>query len=678
MTSCCILEKRINTTYIPGNPGQAGHPGSPAKPAYCATNYVNVCEWVPNPAISYNYECWYETGWYVNGYGHQVYGLHEKCGIVTYYNGQKLTTFLQQNNLVGLATTIYQCYQKPVTTCYPATAAIPPTPYIAPTPAQIITDYNIGWNSHSRGIDTLDVGEIFTFTLSGSNHGAFVGLAPSGADGQSIALYGWGLMVDTSGVKVYENGVVVDTLAASYNSTTAFSMERTLDGELIYRADLDEYTSTVPPSVGAVLYPYTYLYSGGDRLMCASYASLNQEVFGSATMTGAGTLLVGPPSVDGTFLAKITMSGVGALSVEEPYPYTITLTGEGTLSAGMNTITVQGNLPALDGFGADFDYSFVNGSFPAMTFNGGESLYVPPQPDKVIGVFPQLQFWGYMQSVDLGDVDGDLPALEGFGADYNYAFVDGTFPPMVAFGVEGVRLDMEMMSSVLIYDTTDMWLDLVLVLMSNGQLASVQTMEHIKVESFISGLTGASVYSELGEYNAELMSALKIMSLQTLAIDGQAALDQVGRVWVVNMDSAASSQYDNYGFNSFFVRDGESYGVADDGIYRLSGDTDLLAPITAQINTGSTRFGSSKDKVLPAVYINAASEGKLILRVETENDSAYYYEARSSSTTLDNHRVDTGRGLKSNNWTFTLMNQDGDDFELANLEFVPLQGTRRI
>jgi hypothetical protein len=188
----------------------------------------------------------------------------------------------------------------------------------------------------------------------------------------------------------------------------------------------------------------------------------------------------------------------------------------------------------------------------------------------------------------------------------------------------------------------------------------------------------ASQFSLIGTYGVSQLSALTAMSLQAQAVAGHAALDDVGRVWVVNMESAASTQYSNYGFNSFFVRNGESYGVADDGIYRLTGDTDLLEPIDAQINLGSNRLGASTDKRLPAVYINAASDGKLIMKVEVDGAAPYYYEARSSSDTLDNHRVDTGRGLKGNNWTFTLMNQDGDDFELANLEFVPLQGSRRI
>lgn len=671
-SSCCILEKTINTTYIPGDPGQAGFPGVPANPAYCATVNVQTCEWVPNPLISWHYECWEETGWYFHPtFGYNVWGPHQVCGQVLYYNDVKFS------GNGGVPFNVYQCYSKPVTTCYPATAAIAPIPYIAPTPAQIITNYNLGWNSHSRGIAPLDVGDSLIFTVANGVHGVFVGFGPSGVDGQNLALFGWGLMIDTTGVKVFENGVHVATLGAGYDSSTAFSIEREYDGRLIYRADLDSYTSASPPAGIAVLYPYTYLYSGGDRLLCASYVALDPEQTSDATMVGIGTLLVGAPSVDGTFNAAIMLVGTGALTVDEPYPYAITLAGEASLSAGVNTLQANITLPALEMIGADFAYSFVDTAFPELELVSSMAMYVPPQPTTMYGTLPFLQAYGFIQTVEIDTGDMILPEMQVVGGDYDYAFFNQSLPPLQVFGMEGNRLEMEIMSHLVTFFDFQSVASGVLVLMSHGQLQSVQTFQVTVLMDMVSQMVAASQWTVLGEFSLSLMSGLQAQSSQLLTGVTGAAVNDTARVWVVNMDNGASSQYDDYGFNSYFNRDGLSYGVADDGIYLLQGELDAGSPIEAVMDMGTTSFDSPVQKRLPAVYATVAGD-KLILKIEADGSNPYYYEMRSSSEHLDKHRFDPGRGLVGVEWSFTLLNQNGEDFELSSLEFAPVAMKRRI
>jgi hypothetical protein len=233
------------------------------------------------------------------------------------------------------------------------------------------------------------------------------------------------------------------------------------------------------------------------------------------------------------------------------------------------------------------------------------------------------------------------------------------------------------MGYVIAYDHVDIGVELVLVLNSAGQLQSVYTDDMLKVQDYISAAMLQSVYEPLGVYNLTSLSGGRLLSLNVASIDGAAAV-HAGRVWVLNVETSASVQYDNYGFNSFFTRDGVSYGVADDGIYRLTGDKDVSKEIVAQVDTGITTLGSPMQKSLPAVYLNASSDGALVVKVETDGSDPYYYEARSSSESLDKHRVDVGRGLKGVNWSVTVMNQSGEDFELAGVELTPIQATRRI
>jgi len=149
------------------------------------------------------------------------------------------------------------------------------------------------------------------------------------------------------------------------------------------------------------------------------------------------------------------------------------------------------------------------------------------------------------------------------------------------------------------------------------------------------------------------------------------------RTWVVNLDTSTSSQYDGYGYNSFFERDGKYYGVADDGIYLLEGETDAGKEIAALIETGKSSLGSSYKKRILNVYAGVSSSGKVLLKVEADGIE-YVYEARSYSANLITHRFDIGRGLAGNYFNLTLLNQDGNDFDLENISFNPLVLERKI
>lgn len=156
------------------------------------------------------------------------------------------------------------------------------------------------------------------------------------------------------------------------------------------------------------------------------------------------------------------------------------------------------------------------------------------------------------------------------------------------------------------------------------------------------------------------------------------SFDSTARVWVVNMDSGASVQYDGYGFISFFERDGDYYGVAEDGIYLLEGDDDAGFDIDALISFGTSSLGSKQKKGVTNFYVGASSDGKLILKIQVDGGTEYLYEARSSSEHIDQHRIDTGKGLVGNYFTMHLLNQDGDDFDIESISFDPIPLKRRI
>lgn len=143
--------------------------------------------------------------------------------------------------------------------------------------------------------------------------------------------------------------------------------------------------------------------------------------------------------------------------------------------------------------------------------------------------------------------------------------------------------------------------------------------------------------------------------------------------YAMNFDTGATSRYEGYDFNSFFQGvDGKLYALADDGLYRLEGDT-----VEACLFLGRFDFGTEALKHTPAAYAGCSSESPLVLRVGTP-EGKWQYEARTSGTSLKQQRFDLGRGLRSNWFSYELYNTDGGDFSVADFSVTPAASGRRI
>lgn len=187
----------------------------------------------------------------------------------------------------------------------------------------------------------------------------------------------------------------------------------------------------------------------------------------------------------------------------------------------------------------------------------------------------------------------------------------------------------------------------------------------------LSGGVGASAAYE---------STAAIELLLHAAVTGRLAAPAAGdseAVWVVNAETGASTRYEKYLFNSF-AQIGDSYfGCSSAGIYQLDGDDDAGTPVQAMVSFGKQDFGTSALKRVTNIYAGTSSGGKLFVKVLVEGQS-YLYEARDASGELQVQRFDLGRGLRANYLEFELYNADGDDFELASVEFAAVPLSRRI
>lgn len=142
----------------------------------------------------------------------------------------------------------------------------------------------------------------------------------------------------------------------------------------------------------------------------------------------------------------------------------------------------------------------------------------------------------------------------------------------------------------------------------------------------------------------------------------------IGSGWCLNLENGAATEYAGFDFNSL----SGDYGIKANGLYALSGgpDIDWIAGL------GKQNFGSEQRKRMPAIYLGCASPEPLSVRIQTDEEDDYTYEARSCSDTVKLHRVDPGLGLESSWFDLELNGQT--DFTLSTISPAPAAGGRRI
>lgn len=212
-----------------------------------------------------------------------------------------------------------------------------------------------------------------------------------------------------------------------------------------------------------------------------------------------------------------------------------------------------------------------------------------------------------------------------------------------------------------------------------SELTFTDVYEALKqiIGQFISTLDLDDALSAIATYQAFLNGNLRTVDNYLSSI-GTTASPLVGScaTWVIDIDTQASVQYDKYNFSSY-AKHGDTYiATAEDGIYELSGSTDAGADISSLIDLATSRFATPQRKYFPSVYLGVTSSGKLLLKAEVDGQT-WVYEANNTSANMANQRIDIGRGLVGSHWRFTLLNQDGLDFDLESVEFLPFISSRR-
>lgn len=205
---------------------------------------------------------------------------------------------------------------------------------------------------------------------------------------------------------------------------------------------------------------------------------------------------------------------------------------------------------------------------------------------------------------------------------------------------------------------------------SVANVASSMVASRLLDAEMASGATLTTTIDAAAQYAITLatqITAISVMaSTQIAGNERRIPVRQGNDTWVVNLETSASSQYDNYGFESFANTSMGPLAVAEDGLYLLDGDTDAGGLIPAFVELPKNDFSSQDQKRIENVFIGVAAADPLDVSVSVDGDTTYTYTAVSSDDDLRVQRAKLGRGLRGNFWKLRLSASTA--FELESVE----------
>lgn len=151
-------------------------------------------------------------------------------------------------------------------------------------------------------------------------------------------------------------------------------------------------------------------------------------------------------------------------------------------------------------------------------------------------------------------------------------------------------------------------------------------------------------------YAKDLIKEVVVTEDEALSIGGD-----YGQAWTANADNWAMSRYAPYSFRRLAVVDGVLYGLADDGVYALSGGVE---EIQGSVTTGKLDVGGGGLVHPVSAYLEYELEGTAEMDVTTTQSGLAqtftYPLAAEVANELTNGRFIFGRGLRGRHFSFTL------------------------
>ena len=157
----------------------------------------------------------------------------------------------------------------------------------------------------------------------------------------------------------------------------------------------------------------------------------------------------------------------------------------------------------------------------------------------------------------------------------------------------------------------------------------------------------------------------------TLVAHGEEVVVVSREAYAINLATGAVTEYKNFAFENVLRFGDRFFGVQNDGIYELTGDTDNGEPIIAKVRTFYTDFGKTNIKRVPFVYVVGETGTDLQIGFTADKGVEYEYPVGLVSTQgVQTGRARAGLGVKGTYYNFSITNTEGQAFQIDRLEAI--------
>lgn len=268
---------------------------------------------------------------------------------------------------------------------------------------------------------------------------------------------------------------------------------------------------------------------------------------------------------------------------------------------------------------------------------------------RVLHVDDALVSDGVLDRVRGLTVDGATVADEAFGTRHAFTLVLDTLRISDSTGQAGSNLVVDTATAS---DQVNGTLRGRVLLVDGAALADEVMDAHQAVQALL--VDGASIAALVLDHLAARDLVSDAVVIEDITVGGD---QDGGQAWTANVDSWAMSRYAPYTFRSLAVIDGRLYGIAEDGVYALDGDSQ---PVAGRIATGKLDIGQGALVHPHSAYLEYAldADGTVAMDVTTTQSGSavtYSYPLESEpADELTNGRFKFGRGLRGRHFAFTL------------------------
>ncbi|SFI68841.1 hypothetical protein SAMN05216206_2750 [Pseudomonas guineae] len=328
--------------------------------------------------------------------------------------------------------------------------------------------------------------------------------------------------------------------------------------------------------------------------------------------------------------------------------------------------TLRATLPGLSVFGGSGEGSKGLARLPRLSAQGDGGFYIVPGGGALLALLPPAAYGSGLVGF-IGNSDITLPALACGGGDYAYGFGRLRLPRLRAFGDEGQTFP----------GLADLIITINVAQAYQSQLAllvSIREQVGVSVELSLTALFAEALFESLSMTGNVSVSTL-LNAILTERVSIVDALDRIkGEAvqYATNVLTGAVSRYEGFDFVSFASVGQDTYAAAENGIYRVTHNSE---PLQAAIEFAAVGAGAGNGKRLESVYLGLDSDGETYLRVTGDDGVERSYKAVGRGGML---RGQMAKGVKSRHWDVRLEVLDATSLELDRVEWLMPISARRV